>query len=711
MHRRQPGSYQKMDVHLQIGQPKQFVSCSACGARKVQGRRCGSCTSSPKKVCNPMVCFQICGALFLIFALILALCALFLAMSAASHASDIWNTIEHDKLCDRCGEDYDECRAVSTPYWGFDRNNSKWNQCDPYLNSATVPYLGLECRAYVGLDQSGIPAISCDGIAYFPTWNGYLFAMEVKTCELLWNISIESITDVPGDIARVTPAIHGDALILGSGQGSIAQQGGLSAAYVFSIDRWTRDINWIRLMDNHTYAVITNSMVVERGIVFGGVSSREEAAAAFVPNYECCSFRGRAFSLRADTGDIIWEFFTVPMNMTGNAVWGSSFVVDWCNRKVYLATGNNYAEDEEITACLEALPEDATKQQIDECLRENNEINAIIALDLYTGEKVWSNRVTGPDAWNVACVIPDINPTNCPENAGPDYDFGQSPMRWTLVNQTTGREVDVVGAGQKSGIFFTLDSQDGAILWTQFVGPGSALGGMQWGSAVDDKCVYVSNANRDFIDWIHPNGTIFCGGAWACLNKNTGWIEWITPDPFSVSGAEECQQIRDDRFPDDDPPVRSVHSARAHKEPVKIGHVSLYDRTRVTKQSANPSNLQYMQEFMNAQKASQAASKHETRNAPGHGEGPLAYSQGSPSIVNDVPFFGSMTGHIYALSKEDGKVIWDYDVGGSINSAPSFYQGHMVVLSGYQRFGLGPNQTHVHVFKIGGDLVVPTPLV
>jgi polyvinyl alcohol dehydrogenase (cytochrome) len=714
-----------------------FISTCAngCGRNAYDGGNCGKCTrkrSAPKKVIDAACCFQICTALCLLFTIIVAICALVWALSASRHATEIWEMIENEQVCGGCGDDYTECHAVSTPYWGFDRNNSKWNRCDPYLTQETVPYLDLKCQAYVGLDQSGIPSISCDGIAYFPTWNGYLFAMEVETCNILWNLTIESITNVTGDVARVTPAIHGDSLILGGGQGGLNGQN--PAAYLFSIDRWSREINWVRLMDDHPFAVITTSVIVERGRVFGGVSSREEAAAAFVPNYPCCSFRGSAFSLDADTGDMIWKFYTAPVNMTGNAVWGSSFVLDWCNRKVYLTTGNNYVEDEEITACLEALPEDATKEDIDECLRENNEINAIIALDLYTGEKIWSNRVTGPDAWNVACLIPDINPANCPENPGPDYDFGQSPMRWTLYNQSAvypeKKYKDVVGAGQKSGIFFTLDSEDGSIVWTQFVGPGSALGGMQWGSAVDDKCVYVSNANRNFMDWIHPNGTIFCGGAWACLNKNTGWIEWITPDPFSVSGEEECQQIRDDQFPDDEdngPPVRSVHTknskqitfkqhkaqqkqrANKNRAAVKVGQASLYARTRYTKQSANPSNLQYMKNLFKDQRRSGADSR--TRNAPGHGEGPLSYSQGSPSIVNDVPFFGSMTGHIYALRKEDGQVIWNYDVGGSINSSPSFYKGHMVVLSGYQRFGLGPNQTFVHVFNIGGDLALPTPLV
>jgi len=45
---------------------------------------------------------------------------------------------------------------------------------------------------------------------------------------------------------------------------------------------------------------------------------------------------------------------------------------------------------------------------------------------------------------------------------------------------------------QKSGIMYAMDADDkGKILWQKKVGEGSALGGIQWGSAADEKIVYV----------------------------------------------------------------------------------------------------------------------------------------------------------------------------------------------------------------------------
>ena len=48
-------------------------------------------------------------------------------------------------------------------------------------------------------------------------------------------------------------------------------------------------------------------------------------------------------------------------------------------------------------------------------------------------------------------------------------------------------------AGQKSGVVHAVDpDKDGAIVWQTRVGKGTALGGVQWGSAFDGRRVYVA---------------------------------------------------------------------------------------------------------------------------------------------------------------------------------------------------------------------------
>jgi len=74
--------------------------------------------------------------------------------------------------------------------------------------------------------------------------------------------------------------------------------------------------------------------------------------------------------------------------------------------------------------------------------------------------------------------------------AGPDFDFGSAPNLLTIVKH--GTERDMVGAGQKSGVYWALDPDTGATIWATLVGPGGALGGIEWGSATDGKHIYVA---------------------------------------------------------------------------------------------------------------------------------------------------------------------------------------------------------------------------
>jgi outer membrane protein assembly factor BamB len=84
--------------------------------------------------------------------------------------------------------------------------------------------------------------------------------------------------------------------------------------------------------------------------------------------------------------------------------------------------------------------------------------DAILALDLTTGRIVWSQQTTPNDVYNSSC---GTRGANCPEDAGPDYDYGSSAM---LVHAPNGR--DVLVAGQKSGVVYALDPSDkGKRLW------------------------------------------------------------------------------------------------------------------------------------------------------------------------------------------------------------------------------------------------------
>ena len=132
----------------------------------------------------------------------------------------------------------------------------------------------------------------------------------------------------------------------------------------------------------------------------------------------------------------------------------------------------------------------------------------------------------GADDWNVACLA-GFQPGqgNCPTHAGPDYDFAASPNLVTCEDRH-GRKKTVLGAGQKSGIYDAMNPDTGAEFWRTQVGPGSALGGMAWGSATDSKRIDVSIANLSGI----PTA-VDGAGSWSALDPATGAILWQVGDP------------------------------------------------------------------------------------------------------------------------------------------------------------------------------------
>jgi len=169
--------------------------------------------------------------------------------------------------------------------------------------------------------------------------------------------------------------------------------------------------------------------------------------------------------------------------------------------------------------------------------------DAILAMDLKTGELRWSRQLTEKDAYNNSCAAPPA--TNCPEAKGPDFDFGQPPI---LVN-LGGRQRALV-IGQKSGMVHALDpDRKGQILWQTRAGQGSALGGSQWGSAADGQKVYVAISDIGIggvPDPKLPQGFRLVldpkkGGGLHALDLKTGKIVWSAKPKFSCAeGRADC---------------------------------------------------------------------------------------------------------------------------------------------------------------------------
>jgi polyvinyl alcohol dehydrogenase (cytochrome) len=222
---------------------------------------------------------------------------------------------------------------------------------------------------------------------------------------------------------------------------------------------------------------------------------------------------------------VLWKTYTVPEGYNGGAVWGSTIVPDPTRGPhgvVYATTGDNYftPTDPAYQACMS---NGGTPEQ---CNSPADHVDSVVAIDMATGAYVWTDRFASSDDWTVACFF---NGANCPVNAGPDFDFGSGVQLFT-VKTGTGTQT-LIGAGQKSGVYSAIDPSDGKVVWATQVGPGSSLGGMEWGSATDGKRIYVQIANFYGISHRMSDGSTTTGGSWAALDPTTGKILWQVADP------------------------------------------------------------------------------------------------------------------------------------------------------------------------------------
>lgn len=289
--------------------------------------------------------------------------------------------------------------------------------------------------------------------------------------------------------------------------------------WVYAVGAETGKELWKAHVETHDSARLTGSPVVRDGVIYVPVSSWEETRANDA-DYACCTFRGSVIALRLADGKQLWRTFLVGEprptghNAKGTATIGPSGIAVWSTPTIdakrgalYIATGGNYSHPETELG------------------------DSVVALDLATGRVRWSRKVTTGDVFNSSC---NGDKANCPQNAGPDHDFGSSAIPVTL-----GGGKGLILAGQKSGVVYALDpDRQGAVVWQARVGTGGTNGGVQWGMATDGRTVWaaVSDAVRtpqiaSITNTRRYNLDPTKGGGLTALRVADGEKLWFAPAP------------------------------------------------------------------------------------------------------------------------------------------------------------------------------------
>jgi polyvinyl alcohol dehydrogenase (cytochrome) len=416
--------------------------------------------------------------------------------------------------------------AVAAQSWtvaGQNVANTRDQAAESLISAVNVGQLKRKWSFTTAGDVTATPTMK-NGVLYFPDLGGMLWAVG-SGGKVVWSHTVASYTGVAGDVSRDSPAIYGGELITGDGYHLNKLNAG---AHVFAVDRTTGAPLWSVQVDTDPASIVTGSPTVYQGVVYVGVSSYDESDSAL-----CCTFRGTVVALSAATGQILWKTYTVPSDNSGSdsnlpgyysggAVWGSAPVVDPATGLLYVATGDNYS----VPAGTCQKPNQKNCQPP----VASDYFDSILALHLSTGAVAWNHPTVTADAYNGTCR------TLC----GPDDDFASSPNLITTTNPVNGTVEHLIGAGQKSGYYWALNPVTGKLVWHTKIGPGSAGGGIFWGSATDGTNVYSAEANENKTPYTLKGsgpyaGQTITGGSWTAMNAATGAILWQTPDPQSAS--------------------------------------------------------------------------------------------------------------------------------------------------------------------------------
>ena len=384
--------------------------------------------------------------------------------------------------------------------YNHDPAGSRVNPGESVLSPDAVSRFGLSVRWRFNTpgSVSGTPAV-VHRVIYDGDLGGNFYALRDagRRPVLLWQRNVGApITDSPL-VVSLRP---------GKSEVIFGDQGG----YVYGLDAATGAVDW-RVRPNTTgpnMAVYGSATPVALGgttYVAIGVSSNEEGL-PLSSSHPRFSSRGSVVLLDPSTGHMIWQTYTITdaeaaAGASGATVW-STPTYDRQTHTLYVTTGNNFSAPATPTS------------------------DAVLALDAATGRILWTTQATPGDTYD---GLGNASPS------APDLDFGDSPQVYKLPN---GHKV--VGAGQKSGVYYVLDAATGRVLHALALEPGGALGGLFADTAVDPQAGLVL-ANG--VNWPHPETTLPVGGdlfavSLAGTRKRWGFQTPHSPDLTGVAVAD-----------------------------------------------------------------------------------------------------------------------------------------------------------------------------
>src|SRR5262245_28795720 len=145
---------------------------------------------------------------------------------------------------------------------GHDPTNTR-NQPDEHtIGAANVHRLALKWVATTTGDVSATPAVVDDAV-YFGDFGGTLWKLDARTGKVIWSHLVSDYTGIPGDIARTSPSLIGNTLVVGD----------LRHPNMLGIDARTGELRWLTQVHPDPKGIMTGSPVLSGDVIFTGISA------------------------------------------------------------------------------------------------------------------------------------------------------------------------------------------------------------------------------------------------------------------------------------------------------------------------------------------------------------------------------------------------------------------------------------------------------
>jgi alcohol dehydrogenase (cytochrome c) len=442
------------------------------------------------------------------------------------------------------------------------------------------------------LEKFEATALVVDGILYTVQAPNDVVALDAATGRAFWTYHHEPAPEARTCCGRVNRglAILGDTLYMGTVD-----------AHLLAIDAKSGKLLWDSVVaDARQNFSITMSPNVFKDKVIVGTAGGD------------MGIRGYIAAFDAKTGAEVWRFYTIPApGEPGNETWSGD---SW--RTGGAAVWNAAAYDRETNLAFWGTGNPAPDWDGSVRLGDNLYSNAVVALDVDTGEMKWYYQFTPHDEL--------------------DYDSTQVPVLADIEWRGTPRKVMLWA--NRNGILYVLDRVTGEFLhgkpyvkhnwWAGFDEKGrlQRLPGME----IDKEPKLFYPHVHGAINWaptsFSPRTGLYYVSHWE--NSSIIAMEGMFPQPNGINRRQTAMgQVNLEPFFND--------------EDEAYGVIRAYD----------PHTLD---------------PKWEHRMADITWAGVL-------STAGDVVFGGGREGYFLALDARTGELLWRQSLGGQINAAPMTY--------------------------------------